>query len=124
MISGAAQPVAPYSHAVEVGEWILLTGQVPNDPPNDKAPLPPDIEGQTRRTIENLRLVLEGLGLGLGQIVAARVFLTHFEEDYERMNAVYRSYFKPDRLPARTCIGVTALARGARIEIDGIARRP
>lgn len=122
MISGAAQPVAPYSHAVEVGDWILLTGQIPNDPSNDKAPLPPDIEGQTRRTIENLRLVLKGLGLGLEHIVSARVFLTDFAE-YERMNAVYRSYFTPGRLPARTCIGVTALARGARIEIDAIARR-
>ena len=122
VIKGAAQPVAPYSHAVEVGDWILLTGQIPNDPPNDKAPLPPDIEGQTRRTIENLRLVLKGLGLGLEHIVSARVFLTDFTE-YERMNAVYRSYFAPDRLPARTCIGVTALARGARIEIDAIARR-
>jgi 2-iminobutanoate/2-iminopropanoate deaminase len=123
MVPGAAQPVAPYSHAVEVGDWILLTGQVPNDPPNDKAPLPPDIEGQTRRTMENLRLVLKGLGLDLANLVSARVFLTHFEADYERMNAVYRGYFAPDRLPARTCIGVTALARGARIEIDAVARR-
>lgn len=123
MIPGAARPVAPYSHAVEIDGWIFLTGQVPNDPPNDAAPMPPDIEGQTHRTMENLRLVLEGLGLGLQHIVAARVFLTRFEEEYERMNAVYRSYFAPDRLPARTCIGVTALARGARIEIDGIARR-
>ena len=56
--------------------------------------------------------------------MAGRVFLTHFEEDYERMNAVYLSYFPSDRLPARTCIGVTALARDARIEIDFIARRP
>lgn len=123
MIPGAARPVAPYCHAVEIDDWILLTGQVPNDPPNDAAPLPPDIEGQTRRTMENLRLVLAGLGLGLQHIVAARVFLTRFEADYERMNAVYRSYFAPDRLPARTCVGVTALARGARIEIDAIARR-
>ena len=57
--------------------------------------------------------------------MSGRVFLTRFEEDYEReMNKVYLSYFAPDRLPARTCIGVTALARDARIEIDFIARRP
>ncbi|HLI13766.1 MAG TPA: RidA family protein [Alphaproteobacteria bacterium] len=124
MIADAARPVAPYSHAVEVGEWVLLTGQIPNDPQNDAAPLPADIEGQTRRTLENLRLVLKGLMLDLSHIVSARVFLTHFDEDYARMNAVYRSYFPADRLPARTCIGVTALARQARIEIDAIARRP
>ena len=56
--------------------------------------------------------------------MAARVFLTHFERDYEAMNAVYESCFPEGRRPARTCIGVTALARGVRIEIDFVARRP
>jgi len=52
-----------------------------------------------------------------------RAFLTHFERDYAPMNKVYRSYFPADRLPARTCVGVTALARDALVEIDFIARR-
>jgi enamine deaminase RidA (YjgF/YER057c/UK114 family) len=73
--------------------------------------------------MENLKRVLAGCGLGLEHVAAARVFLAHFNEDYERMNAVYASYFPPGRRPARTCVGVTALARGARIEIDFIARR-
>lgn len=55
---------------------------------------------------------------------SARVFLTHFQDDYAAMNAVYASYFPADRRPARTCIGVTGLARDARVEIDLIARRP
>ena len=124
MISGGARPVAPYSHAVEADGWVFLTGQIPNHPDDDTRPLPTDIERQTRRVMDNLVIVLEGVGLGLADVVAGRVFLTRFEDDYERMNEVYRSYFPPDRLPARTCIGVTALARGARIEIDFIARRP
>ena len=124
MVSGGAQPVAPYSHAVETDGWAFLTGQLPNHPGDDARPFPDDIEGQTRRVMDNLALVLEGIGLGLEHVVAARVFLTRFEEDYERMNETYRSYFPADRLPARTCIGVTALARGARVEIDFIARRP
>ena len=124
MISDGARPVAPYSHAVEADGWVFLTGQIPNHPEDDAGPFPEDIEGQTRRVMDNLAIVLEGVGLGLGHVVAARVFLTRFEEDYERMNEVYRSYFPPDRLPARTCIGVTALARDARVEIDFIARRP
>lgn len=66
---------------------------------------------------------LIGCGLGLEQVVSARVFLTHFDHDYERMNAVYASYFSAGKRPARTCVGVTALARGARVEIDLIARR-
>ena len=124
MIAGGARPVAPYSHAVEADGWVFLTGQIPNHPDDDARPFAPDIEGRTRRVMDNLVVVLEGVGLGLEHVVAARVFLTRFEEDYARMNEAYRPYFPPDRLPARTCIGVTALARNARIEIDFIARRP
>ena len=60
----------------------------------------------------------------LEHIVATRAFLTHFERDYGPMNEVYRSYFPENRLPARTCVGVTGLARRALVEIDFIARRP
>ena len=124
MIADGARPVAPYSHAVEADGWVFLTGQVPNHPDDDARPFPQDVEDQTRRVMDNLVIVLEGVGLGLEHVVAARVFLTRFEEDYDRMNTTYCSYFAQDRLPARTCIGVTALARAARVEIDFIARRP
>ncbi len=120
----AAKPVAPYSHAVEADGWVFLTGQVPNDPEDDDRPLPAGIEAQTRRTLDNLMIVLENLGLGLEHVVAGRVYLTRFEADYEAMNAVYQSYFPADRRPARTTIGVTGLARGALVEIDFIAKRP
>ena len=120
----APRPVAPYSHAVEADGWVFLTGQIPNHPDDDSAPIPTGIEAQTRRTMDNLLIVLGGLGLELSNVVAARVFLTHFEQDYETMNAVYESYFPAARRPARTCIGVTALAREVRVEIDFIARRP
>lgn len=124
MFESAARPVAPYSHAVEADGWVLLTGQIPNDPADDGAPLPEGIEAQTERVMENLKLVLEGLGLGLEHVVSGRVFLTDFQRDYEAMNGVYASYFPADRRPARTCIGVTGLARDALVEIDFIARRP
>ena len=120
----AAKPVAPYSHAVEADGWVFLTGQIPNDPADDTRPLPDGIEAQTRRTMDNLGIVLENLGLGLEHVVAGRVFLTRFEADYEAMNAVYEGYFPADRRPARTTIGVTGLARGALVEIDFIAKRP
>ena len=123
MIETAPAPVAPYSHAVEADAWVFLTGQIPTDPDRDAAPLPEGIAAQTRRTMDNLVLVLAGLGLGLEHVVAARVFLTRFQEDYAAMNAAYESYFKAGRLPARTCIGVTGLARDALVEIDMIARR-
>jgi 2-iminobutanoate/2-iminopropanoate deaminase len=123
MIPGAPTPVAPFSHAVEVDGWVFLTGQMPTDPNDNEAPLPAGIEAQTRRVMDNLILVLSGARLGLEHVVSARVFLTHFERDYGPMNEVYRSCFQNDRLPARTCVGVTALARGALVEIDFIARR-
>jgi 2-iminobutanoate/2-iminopropanoate deaminase len=123
MIPGAPTPVAPFSHAVDADGWIFVTGQMPTDPQDDAAPLPPGIEAQTRRVMDNLSIVLAGLGLTLSHVVSARVFLTEFERDYAAMNATYRMYFPEDRLPARTCVGVTALARAALVEIDLIARR-
>ena len=123
MLPGAPKPVAPYSHATAADGWVFVTGQVPTDPDDDSAPVPDGIEVQTRRVIENLKRVLAGSGSGLDRVVFARVYLTHFERDYAAMNAVYQSYFAPGRLPARTCIGVTALARGALVEIDLLAHR-
>lgn len=124
MIAGAPTPVAPFSHAVEVDGWVFLTGQMPTDPHDDAAPLPDGVEAQTRRVMDNLVLVLNGVGLALEHVVAARVFLLQFDRDYAAMNEVYRSYFASDRLPARTCVGVAGLARKALVEIDFIARRP
>jgi 2-iminobutanoate/2-iminopropanoate deaminase len=86
--------------------------------------IPDGIEARTRAVMENIRLVLAGLDLGFEQIVMARIYLTRFKEDYAAMNATYRSYFAADRLPARTCVGVTGLAYDALIEIDLVCRRP
>jgi reactive intermediate/imine deaminase len=123
MIAGAPRPVAPFSHAVAADGWLFVTGQMPTHPADDAAPLPEGIEPQTHRVIANLKLVLAGAGSALDRVVSARVYLTHFERDYAAMNAVYQSYFAAGKLPARTCIGVTGLARGALVEIDLVARR-
>ncbi len=123
MIAGAPEPVAPFSHATEVDGWVFVTGQMPTYPGAPEAAIPEGIEAQTRLVIENLCRVLAGLGLGLRDVVRAGAYLTHFDQDYEIFNRLYKSYFEPGRLPARTCIGVTNLARGARVEIDFIARR-
>jgi len=123
MIAGAPDPVAPFSHAVEHDGWVFVTGQMPFTGTASDSPYPEGIEAQTHQVFANLKRVLEGIGLGLPQVVQARVFLRHFDEDYARMNAVYETYFEPGRRPARTCVGVTGLARGARVEIDFIARR-
>ena len=123
MIPGAPQPVAPYSHIVEVDGWVFITGQIATDPDDDALPPPVGIEAQTHKVMDNLKRVLKGGGLGLDRVVSARVFLTDFERDYATMNRIYESYFPSGRLPARTTVGVTHLARGGIIEIDMIARR-
>jgi 2-iminobutanoate/2-iminopropanoate deaminase len=122
MVPGGPKPVAPFSHAVECDGWVFVTGQMPDSPSNPGV-LPEGIEAQTRNVMANLGTILAGIGLGLQHVTMVRIYLTHFTADYEQVNAVYSSFFPDDRLPARTCIGTTALAYGARIEIDMIARR-
>lgn len=124
MIHGAAQPVAPFSHAVEADGWVMLTGQMPTDPDDPDAPLPEGIVAQTKAVMRNLEIVLAGLTLDLSHIMQCRIYLTQFERDYAAFNEVYKTYFPADRRPARTTIGVTALAVGALVEIDMVARRP
>lgn len=123
MIPGAPDPVAPFSHAVESDGWVFVTGQMPFTGTSIDSPYPEGIEAQTHAVMANLTRVLEGCGLSLSDVLSTRIFLTHFDEDYDRMNAVYRSYFPVGRFPARTCVGVTGLAKGARVEIDFVARR-
>ena len=123
MIAHGPRPVAPFSHAVEVDDWVFLTGQMPTDPDAPDAPLPDGIEAQTERVMENLRLVLDGVGLDLSHVVQMRAYLTAFERDYRVFNETYARFFPADRRPARTTVGVTALAVGALVEIDCVARR-
>ena len=121
--SSAPTHVAPFSHAVEFDGWVQLTGQMPTDPIDDTKPLPDGIQAQTRRVMDNLAIILNEMQLGSENVLSTRVFLTNFKRDYEPMNNIYKSYFANNRLPARTCVGVTDLALGALVEIDMVARR-
>jgi reactive intermediate/imine deaminase len=124
VLSEGPRPVAPYSHAVEAGGFVFVTGQLPTDPAEPEAPLPAGIEAQVKRVFENLALVLGSVGLGLEHTVMARIYLTDFARDYAALNALWERYFKAGRLPARTTVGVAALGRDALVEIDLVARRP
>ena len=123
MIPGAPKPVAPYSHVVEKDGWLFVTGQLATDPDDDSLPPPDGIAAQTHKVMDNLRRALEGAGSSLHDVLCLRVFLTDFAGDYAAFNAIYDTYFDPARLPARTTIGVTGLARGGIVEIDMIAHR-
>ena len=113
--------VGPFSHAVKAGDFLFVTGQMPtllNDP---KKLVEGDITSQTHQVMKNLKTVLTASNASLENVVFVRIYLVNFQ-DFDKMNAVYKSYFASDKLPARTCIGVTGLAVGASVEIDLIAK--
>jgi 2-iminobutanoate/2-iminopropanoate deaminase len=121
LLPDAPKPVAPYSHAVEAGGFVFVTGQLATDPGDDSLPIPPGIEAQTRKVMDNLNRVLKGCRLTFANVVCVRIYLTDFKGDYARMNDIFSTYFAADKRPARTTVGVTDLARGGIIEIDMIA---
>ncbi|MFK7763062.1 MAG: RidA family protein [Roseobacter sp.] len=122
-VADAPEHVAPFSHAVEVDGWVILTGQMPTVAGAPEAPLVGGVAAQTRQVMENLQTVLRGVGLDLTDVVQCRCYLTDFERDYTAFNAAYAGFFARDCLPARTTVGVTGLAVGALVEIDCMARR-
>lgn len=122
-LPGFPPPVSPSSHAVEADGWVFFTGLLGRDLSDPDAPLPDGAAAQVRVALASLRRGLEALGMGMEHVVSMRVYLTRFEEDYAAMNAAYAEAFAPDARPTRTCVGVTALARGAVVELDAVARR-
>lgn len=124
MLAGFPPSVSPSSHAVEADGFVFLTGQFPRDLDDPEAPLPEGIAAQTTRTMGNLARALGALGLGLGDLVSVRVYLSAFGRDYAAMNEAYATCLPPGGRPVRTCIGVTALVRGALIEVEAVAKRP
>ena len=114
------QKVAPFSHAVRADNLLFITGQMPTLKNNKSKLISGGIEKQTHQVMKNLIDILKGCGSSLNKVIFSRVYLVNFK-DFNIMNTVYASYFDKNKLPARTCIGVTALAVGALIEIDFIA---
>lgn len=110
-------PTAAYSHAVRAGEYLFVTGQLGADPATN-ALVPGGTVAQTHQVMRNLQAVLAGAGTTLARAVMVRIYLTDFA-DYAAVNA---AYFAPGQLPARTTVGVTALALGGAVEIDLIVR--
>ena len=118
--SSGPQKVAPFSHAVRAGDYLFVTGQMPTLKNDNTKLVDGGIEAQTHQVMKNLLEVLNAAGSSLEKVIFARVYLVNFG-DFDKMNSVYTSYFATDKLPARTCIGVTGLAVGASVEIDFIA---
>lgn len=119
--SNAPAPVAAYSQAIASGDLLFCSGQIAIDPQTGHM-VGGGIEAETERVLENLKAVLAAAGASLADVVKTTVYLTDFAE-FQAMNAVYVRAF-PAEPPARATVGVAALPRGAKIELEAIARLP
>ena len=117
----APKAIGPYSQAVDLGDLVFLSGQIPLDPASGQFVGAGDIVAQTERVIQNMQGVLQAAGLTLSNVVRTTVFMIDLAE-FPKMNEVYARYFPQDP-PARSTVQVAALPRGSRVEIDAIARR-
>jgi 2-iminobutanoate/2-iminopropanoate deaminase len=115
----APQAIGPYSQAVAIDGWLFTSGQVGLDPATGEL-APGGFEAQARRVFANLRAVLESGGCGFSDVVKATVYLADLA-DFAALNAIYAEAFGSHR-PARSTVQVAALPRGARVEIDLVAR--
>jgi 2-iminobutanoate/2-iminopropanoate deaminase len=117
---GAPEAIGPYAQAVVAGDLVFLSGQIALDPATGSL-VGGSIEEETRRVLENLGAVLAAAGLGYDDIVRTTIYLTDLT-DFPRVNQAYAACFR-EPFPARATVGVAALPRGARVEIDAIALR-
>jgi 2-iminobutanoate/2-iminopropanoate deaminase len=119
--TNAPATVGPYSQAIAAGDLVFCAGQIPLDPASGELQLG-TIREQTERVLRNIAAVLDAAGVGFADVVKTTVFLVDMD-DFAAMNEVYAGVF-PDPPPARSTIAVAGLPRGARVEIEAIARRP
>jgi 2-iminobutanoate/2-iminopropanoate deaminase len=114
----APAAIGPYSQAVRTGRFLFCSGQIPLEPKSGQI-VTGDIAAQTRRVLDNIAAILRAEGMTFDSIVKTTIFLTNLD-DLQTVNEIYGSYFKQDP-PARSTVQVSALPRGANVEIEMIA---
>ena len=117
--SEAPAAVGPYSQAIRIGNFVYCSGQIPLDPETGEI-VPGDVNAQTRRVMENIAAVLRAEGRNFGNIIKTTIFLTDLG-NFQIVNEIYGSYFN-NQPPARSTVQVSALPKGAKVEIEVIAR--
>ena len=115
----APAAIGPYSQAVQAGEFLYVSGQIPVDPATGDIPV--EISLQARRSLENLKAIVEAGGYTLSDVVKTTVFAADIR-DFSDVNAVYAEYFPKDA-PARSFVAVKDLPKGVKIEIEAVAWR-
>ena len=116
--SDAPAAIGPYSQAIRSGNFIFCSGQIPLDPKSGEM-VADDIGAQTRQVLDNVSGVLKSEGLSLGDVLKTTIFLTDLD-NFQIVNEIYGSYFN-NQPPARSTVQVSALPKGARVEIEVIA---
>lgn len=117
---GAPAPIGPYSQALDCGGLVFCSGQVGLDPATGEM-VPGGVAVEARRALTSLGAVLAEAGLGFGDVVKTTIYLVRME-DFSAVNEVYAEFVLPP-FPARATVAVAALPRGARVEIEAVARR-
>jgi 2-iminobutanoate/2-iminopropanoate deaminase len=116
----APAAIGPYSQAIDAGDYVFLSGQVPIDPKTGGL-VQGDVAAQTERVLDNLGAVLAAAGCSFGEVVKTTIYLMDLG-DFQTVNAVYAKRFQAAP-PARATVQVAALPKGARVEIDAIAKK-
>ena len=114
----APAAIGPYSQAVRAGDLLFVSGQIPVDPATGEV-VEPTIQAQAKRSLENVKAVLEAAGASLDNVVKTTVFLKSMD-DFVEMNRVYQSFFQAD-CPARSAVQVAKLPKDVLVEIEAIA---
>jgi 2-iminobutanoate/2-iminopropanoate deaminase len=110
--------IGPYSQAIRIGDFLYTSGQIALEPRSGIF-LSGEIEEETDQTLKNISAILQADGLNLENVIKTTVYLSNLN-DFARMNKVYEKYFSKNK-PARACVQVAALPKGAKVEIDAIA---
>lgn len=116
----APKPIGPYSQAVKVGNLVFLSGQIGIDPKTGNL-VAGGIVAETRQVMNNIRAVLAEANLTFENIIKVTIFLSNLA-DFAEVNQIYSEFFPKD-FPARSTVGVQALPKGAKVEIEVIAHR-
>ena len=117
----APAAIGPYSQAIRIGDFLYTSGQIALDPESGIF-LSGEIEEETEQTLKNISAILQAGGVNFENVIKTTVYLSDLN-DFTRMNQVYEKYFSKNK-PARACVQVAALPKGAKIEIDAIASCP
>lgn len=116
----APSAIGPYSQGIDIESLVFISGQLPIDMNTGEIELN-DIKKATKNSMDNIKAILEASGLDFNNVIKTQIFLTDLN-DFADMNEVYGSFFD-GVFPARSCVQVSALPKGAKVEIEAIAKR-